>query len=182
LAWCICSREPIGPPHRVMSAPARSDGCYAPIPGPSATRWPNEDAHHYGDDPAADRRHRAHPVSPLATLTPALVVLGRLPVPVLAIDREGTIIFANEPFTRMLGHTTETVTAMKFDQIFSSMAATPSPVSAVHAHAEQIVTLRHADGFTVRAKMSKSALLRGDDPVTLTTFQDLTEQLWTEGS
>jgi hypothetical protein len=71
---------------------------------------------------------------------------------------------------------------MKFDQIFSSMAATPSPVSAVHAHAEQIVTLRHADGFTVRAKMSKSALLRGDDPVTLTTFQDLTEQLWTEGS
>ena len=55
-------------------------------------------------------------------------------------------------------------------------------VSAVHAHAEQIVTLRHANGFTVRAKMSKSALLRGDDPVTLTTFQDLTEQLWTEGS
>ena len=144
----------------------------------------NEDAHQYGDDPAADRRYRAHPVSPLATLTqlPALVVLGRLPVPVLAIDREGTIIFANEAFTRMLGHTTETVTAMKFDQIFSSMAATPSPVSAVHAHAEQIVTLRHADGFTVRAKMSKSALLRGDDPVTLTTFQDLTEQLWTEGS
>ena len=46
----------------------------------------------------------------------------------------------------MLGHTTETVTAMKFDQIFSNMAATPSPVSAVHAHAEQIVTLRHADG------------------------------------
>jgi hypothetical protein len=34
----------------------------------------NEDAHHCGDDPAADRRYRAHPVSPLATLTqlPAL--------------------------------------------------------------------------------------------------------------
>ena len=34
----------------------------------------NEDAHQYGDDPAADRRYRAHPVSPLATLTqlPAL--------------------------------------------------------------------------------------------------------------
>ena len=97
----------------------------------------------------------------------------RLPVPVLAIDRDGAIIFANEPFTQMLGYPTETVTTMKFDEIFSSMAATPS---------EQIVKLRHADGFTVRAKMSKSALLRGDDPVTLTTFQDLTEQLWTEGS
>jgi PAS domain S-box-containing protein len=120
----------------------------------------------------------------MATLSqlPALVVLGRLPIPVLAIDRGGAIIFANEPFNEMLGYTTETVTAMKFDEIFSSMAATPSAVSAVHAHAEQIVKLRHADGFTVRAKMSKSALLRGDDPLTLTTFQDLTEHLWTDGS
>src|SRR4029078_3175833 len=114
----------------------------------------NEDAHHHRDDPAADRRYRAHPLSPLATLTqlPALVVLGRLPVPMLAIDREGTIIFANDPFTRMLGHTTETVAAMKFDQIFSGMAATPSPVSAVHAHPEQIGTRRHAHGITARCK------------------------------
>jgi len=36
------------------------------------------------------------------------------------------------------------------------------------------------DGSTVRAKMSKSALLRGDDPVALATFQDLTEQLWVD--
>jgi hypothetical protein len=28
--------------------------------------------------------------------------------------------------------------------------------------------------------MSKSALLRGDDPVALAMFHDLTEQLWTE--
>lgn len=28
--------------------------------------------------------------------------------------------------------------------------------------------------------MSKSALLRGDDPVALATFQDLTEQLWVD--
>jgi hypothetical protein len=28
--------------------------------------------------------------------------------------------------------------------------------------------------------MSKSALLRGDDPVALATFQDLTERLWVE--
>ena len=73
----------------------------------------------------------------MATLSqlPALVVLGRLPVPVLAIDRGGAIIFANEPFNEMLGYTTETVTAMKFDEIFSSMAATPSAVWAMHAHA-----------------------------------------------
>ena len=32
----------------------------------------------------------------------------------------------------------------------------------------------------VRARMSKSALLRGDDPVALATFQDLTERLWVD--
>ena len=42
--------------------------------------------------------------------------------------------------------------------------------------------LKHADGFAVRAKMSKSALLRANDPLTLTTFQDLTEQLWVDDS
>jgi hypothetical protein len=29
--------------------------------------------------------------------------------------------------------------------------------------------------------MSKSALLRGDDPVALATFQDVTERLWSDG-
>jgi hypothetical protein len=28
--------------------------------------------------------------------------------------------------------------------------------------------------------MSKSALVRGDDPVALAAFQDLSEQLWSE--
>jgi len=35
----------------------------------------------------------------------------------------------------------------------------------------QVVTLKRADGFAVRAKMSKSTPLRADDPVTLTTFK-----------
>jgi len=30
----------------------------------------------------------------------------------------------------------------------------------------------------VRARMSKSALMRRDDPVVLVTFEDLTERLW----
>ena len=39
----------------------------------------------------------------------------------------------------------------------------------------------HADGSVVRAKMSKSALMRDDDPLALATFHDLTEQLWAQG-
>jgi hypothetical protein len=53
-------------------------------------------------------------------------------------------------------------------------------VSVVRSHANPIVELLRHDGSIVRAGMSRSALLRGDDPVALATFQDLTEQLWVE--
>jgi PAS domain S-box-containing protein len=111
---------------------------------------------------------------------PALVVLERLPVPVLAIAEDGTILFANAAFAEMLGHTAEAVKSLKFRQIFHTMPADESAVSVVRAHADLIVELVHQDRSIVRARMSKSALLRGDDPVALATFQDLTEQLWVE--
>jgi PAS domain S-box-containing protein len=111
---------------------------------------------------------------------PALVVLERLPVPVLAIAEDSTILFANAAFAEMLGHTAEAVKSLKFRQIFHTMPADESAVSVVRAHADLIVELVHQDRSIVRARMSKSALLRGDDPVALATFQDLTEQLWVE--
>jgi PAS domain S-box-containing protein len=111
---------------------------------------------------------------------PALVVLERFPVPVLAIAEDGTILFANAAFADMLGHTAEAVRSMKFRQIFHTLPAEESAVSVVRAHADLIVELVHNDHSIVRARMSKSALLRGDDPVALATFQDLTERLWVE--
>jgi PAS domain S-box-containing protein len=111
---------------------------------------------------------------------PALVVLERLPVPVLAIAEDGTILFANTAFAEMLGYTPEAVKALKFRQIFHTLPADESAVSVVRAHADLIVELVHQDTSIVRALMSKSALLRGDDPVALATFQDLTERLWVE--
>ena len=111
---------------------------------------------------------------------PALVVLERFPVPVLAIAEDGTILFANAAFAEMLGYSAEAVTALKFRQIFHTLPADESAVSVVRAHADLIVELVHQDGSIVRARMSKSALLRGDDPVALATFQDLTERLWVD--
>jgi PAS domain S-box-containing protein len=111
---------------------------------------------------------------------PALVVLERFPVPVLAIAEDGAILFANEAFADMLGYSAEAVRALKFREIFHSMPADESAVSVVRAHPDLIVELVHKDGSIVRARMSKSALLRGDDPVALATFQDLTERLWVD--
>jgi PAS domain S-box-containing protein len=111
---------------------------------------------------------------------PALVVLERIPVPVLAIAEDGTILFANHAFADMLGYTSEAVGALKFAQIFHTLPSDESAVSVVRAHADLIVELVHEDKSIVRARMSKSALLRGDDPVALATFQDLTERLWVD--
>ena len=120
--------------------------------------------------------------SPMAVLSelPALVVLERIPVPVVAIAEDGAILFANDAFADMLGYAAETVKNLKFRQIFHTMPADESAVSVVRAHADLIVELVHRDNSIVRARMSKSALLRGDDPVALATFQDLTERLWVD--
>jgi PAS domain S-box-containing protein len=116
----------------------------------------------------------------MTTLTqlPALLVLERLPVPVLAVRHDGSILFANRAFAEMLGYTLEALLLRKFQQIFHVLPADESAVSVMHAHANLLVELMHEDESIVRATMSKSALLRGDDPVALATFHDLTEQLW----
>jgi PAS domain S-box-containing protein len=111
---------------------------------------------------------------------PALVVLERLPVPVLAIAEDGEILFANAAFAAMLGYTADEVKALRFCEIFHTMPTDESAVSVVRAHADLIVELVHRDASIVRARMSKSALLRGNDPVALATFQDLTERLWVD--
>ena len=49
---------------------------------------------------------------------PARLVLERIPVPSLAIARDGRILFANEAFAEMLGYSTEDVLAMDFSKLF----------------------------------------------------------------
>jgi PAS domain S-box-containing protein len=116
---------------------------------------------------------------------PALVVLERIPVPVLAIAHDGSILFTNSAFAAMVGCDPEEVLSLKFHEIFhqpasDSLLASDNPLSVVHAFANMVVELAHKDGSVVRALMSRSAVLRADDQFALATFQDLTEQLWSE--
>jgi PAS domain-containing protein len=53
---------------------------------------------------------------------PALVVLERFPVPVLATAEDGAILFANSAFADMLGYTAEQVLAAS-----STRSSTPCP-------------------------------------------------------
>lgn len=138
----------------------------------------------FGDNRRVEERRRnpSPSESPKATLAqlPALVVLERIPVPVLAVSADGGILFANTAFAEMVGSSPEAVLSLQFHQIFSQAPTTESVLAVVHACANTVVELAHTDGSTVRALMSRSALRRTDDRIALATFQDQTEQLWVD--
>lgn len=80
-----------------------------------------------GASPPVDRRRDGRqPRSPMDTLRqlPALVVLERFPVPVLAISADGTILFANTAFADMLGHSADHVLTLRYDEIFHTAPPT----------------------------------------------------------
>lgn len=112
---------------------------------------------------------------------PARLVLERIPVPSLAIAKDGRIVFVNQAFADMLGYSTDQLLCMGFGEIFGTLLGDESPMSAMRTYSDQLVELRHAEGSVVRARMSKSALRRDNDPLALATFHDLTEQLWSQG-
>jgi PAS domain S-box-containing protein len=109
---------------------------------------------------------------------PAVVVLERFPIPSLAMTRDGIILFANGAFAEMVGYQQDGLAGLAFQEAFRTVPAALCALSGVDALANLVVELRHCEGWTVRARMSKSALIRRDDPVVLVTFEDLTEQLW----
>jgi PAS domain S-box-containing protein len=126
------------------------------------------------------RRNGRSGDSPMDVLTrlPAVVVLERIAVPSLAMARDGIILFANTAFAEMVGYRQDGLAGLAFPEIFDTVPAAVCALSGVDALANLVVQLRHCEGWTVRARMSKSALMRRDDPVVLVTFENLTERLW----
>ena len=82
-----------------------------------------------------DGQERQSPIALLKEL-PALVVLERFPVPVLAVGEDGTILFANAAFAEMLGYSAPRTPRSKSEQIFHTLPADESAVSVVRSHAE----------------------------------------------
>jgi PAS domain S-box-containing protein len=133
-----------------------------------------------GSRPVERRRTGSPGDSPMDILTrlPAVVVLERIPVPSLAMARDGMILFANTAFAEMVGYRQDRLAGLAFSEIFNTVPAALCELSGVDALANLVVQLQHCEGWTVRARMSKSALMRRDDQVVLVTFEDLTDQLW----
>ncbi|HUH68692.1 MAG TPA: PAS domain-containing protein [Mycobacterium sp.] len=109
---------------------------------------------------------------------PALIVLERLPAPALAVDRAGTVLFANASFCDLVGYSSDELVSMNFDDFFCCPPADDRWVTLVGTGPEGLVELRHKYGHSVWAGMSKSAMRRRDDTLALVTFRDRTEELW----
>ena len=116
--------------------------------------WPKPTAIGH-NRPVERRRNLHHGQSPMTTLKqlPALVVLERIPVPALAMGRDGSILFTNTAFADMVGCEPDEVLSLRFDQIFHQAPASESLLSVVHALANMVVELAHKDGSVVRALM-----------------------------
>lgn len=131
--------------------------------------------------PPIERRRNGSPGdSPMDILRrmPAVLVLERLPIPSLGMTRDGIILFANTAFAGMVGHQQDRLAGLTFPLVFNTVPATLFALTGVDALSNLVVELKHCEGWPVRARMSKSALMRRDDPVVLVTFEDLTERLW----
>ena len=135
-----------------------------------------------GDRPVERRRSRGPGDSPMDNLSrlPAAVALERLPVPTLAMSRDGIILFANAAFAEMVGYEQDGLAGSAFPEIFDTVPAGAAALAGVDAVANLVVQLRHREGWTVRARMGNSAMMRAEDSIVLVTFDNLTERLWVD--
>ena len=140
-------------------------------------------------DPEGPTAHQIHPErrrptaadqSPIGILQqmPALVVLDRIPVSVLAVDDDGSIVFANRTFGDMVGMSPADMTGTPFRNLLRRPDQGPVSGADFASFAGSVVEFRHAEDWYVEAKMSESALLRGDDAGYLVAFEDITELSW----
>jgi PAS domain-containing protein len=110
---------------------------------------------------------------------PALLALSRLPVPILAVDDSGSIEFANEAFTKMVGYSREELFSMTAQSLVDCFTAPGgSTVAALRDYANTVIRLRHADGWTMPALISDSVLIRDDETLAVVALTDLSEIAW----
>ena len=132
-----------------------------------------------------ERRRRPSPSSAEECLRalPGLVLLDRLPVPMLATGLDGVVVYTNPAFATMLGHHPDTVmlTGQLLPALLAGHSATPARdcVTALRAAGNVIVDWRHAEGFPVRSVISETLFFRTTDQILLIGVTDITELIWT---
>ena len=102
-------------------------------------------------------RSRTPPNTPAGYLRemPALIMLDRLAIPMLAVRLDGVVFYTNPAFAAMLGHQPDTVALIgqRLPELMAGHSATTPRdcVTALHAAGTVVVDWLHAEGFRCAA-------------------------------
>ncbi|KIQ18212.1 histidine kinase [Rhodococcus sp. MEB064] len=142
-------------------------------------------------DAVSDRRNSTSEAISTPTQFPSLpvtVVLDRIPVPVLAVEPGGSVVFANEAFDELMGFDEENPRsddALSLQDIFP--ASEPLGVNiaetfltTVATRADSLWRMSDSKGDILQVRASKSILRRAEDSVVLVVLEDFTDQLWND--
>jgi PAS domain-containing protein len=134
---------------------------------------------------STERRRRPSPSTTDEYLyaLPALILLDRLPIPMLATGLDGVVVYTNPAFATMLGYHPDTITltGQRLPALLAGHSATPPRdcVTALRAAGTVIVDWLHAEGFPVRSVISDTLFVRATDQIVLIGVTDITELMWT---
>ena len=79
----------------------------------------------------------------------------------------------------MVGYSREDLTTMTAQSLVMCITPADSGVVAVlREHADSVIRLLHADGWTMPALLSDSVLIRDEEKLAVVAFTDLTEIAW----
>ena len=130
-----------------------------------------------------ERRRQPLPSTPNGYLheLPALVLLDRLPTPILATGLDGVLTYTNPAFATMLGHPdATTLTEQELPALLAGHSATEPRdcIAALRGVGTVVVDWLHAEGFPVRTLVSDALLVRATDPILLISITDISEVMW----
>jgi PAS domain-containing protein len=111
---------------------------------------------------------------------PDVALLSRLQMPVLAVARDGVIVFANPACQIMLGDPDVTIAGRRLNH-FLLAAETADGVAMLRAAAGQLTTWQGAHDQIVRAVVSQPLLVHAQSPLLFVGLTDVTEWAWDVG-
>ncbi len=114
---------------------------------------------------------------------PALILLDRISIPMLATGLDGVVVYTNPAFATMLGHHPDTIMLMgqRLPALLAGHSAMPAHecVSALRAAGNAVIDWQHVEGFPVRSVITDTLLVRAADQILLIGITDVTELIWT---
>lgn len=111
---------------------------------------------------------------------PALLLLDRLPTPILGLSTLGDVAYANLAYAKMLGYSAAAaVTRLHLPQLLAGHHdSEPGDCVATLRTAKTAVGWNHAHDYVIRTMVSPPLLVRDSDPLLLLHITDVTEWLW----